>query len=179
MTDDPNRTVHAQQAFEFSDVFGYKFAVLVFGQQRPRKLKLNQPDGMSTAGGRQARQSMVLQGDQGEGIVVGWVDVPAKTAEIRAYNAVAQAFDARHKRSIDLEKTEYDRLVAELEGFLKIQKIEYRISETASVPKPRSNSTPSAPVIDDSTPPNLGMALGMLGLGLIIGFGLGYLAFGM
>ncbi|MBK6687824.1 MAG: hypothetical protein IPG45_25340 [Deltaproteobacteria bacterium] len=180
MVDDPNRTVHAQQAFEFSDVFGYKFAVLAYGQQKPRRLKLNAPEGMSTAGGRQARQSMVLQADDGESVVCGWVDVPQKSAEIRAFQAVAQAFEARYKRSFDLPKADYERMVMDLEGFLKIQKIDFHISESAAVPAPRISAPPAAvEVVDDDPPPQLGMALGMLGLGLIIGFGLGYLAFGM
>lgn len=180
MVDDPNRTVHAQQAFEFSDVFGYKFQILAYGQTKPRRLKLNAPEGMSTAGGRQARQSMVLQADDGESVVCGWVDVPQKMAEIRAYPAVAQAFEARFKRAFDLPKPDYERMVADLEGFLKIQKIDIHIAEIAPVPIPRPSApSPAAVEVSEEPPSSLGMALGMLGLGLIIGFGLGYLAFGM
>jgi hypothetical protein len=173
-----HRTVHAQQAFELTDVFGYKFNPLTFGSVVKRRLRLMEPDGPSTAGGRQARQSLVLAPDDEEAagaVVVGFIDVVQKTAEIRSYEAVSKQFAARYKKKFDLDRETFDLLVAELGGFLKIQKIDHKVVQSAPVPK---RTQPEAPV-DESGSSMAGPLLGMLALGILVGFGLGYLVFGV
>lgn len=173
MTDD-HRTVHAQQAFEFGDLFGYKFNPLSFGATVKRRLTLSEPDGLSTAGGRQSRQSLVLVPEQDESagtVVVGFIDPVHKSAEVRSFNAVSQQFSARYGRKFDLEREAYDLLIAELGGFLKIQKIDYQVLEAARLPKPPE------PVIEEKPSSAAGSLLAMLALGIAIGFGLGWVVF--
>ena len=175
MTED-HRTVHAQQAFEFGDVFGYKFNPLSFGSTVKRRLTLSEPDGLSTAGGRQSRQSLVLvpEGDESAGqVVIGFIDTVQKNAEVRSFNAVSQQFSARYGRKFDLEREAYDLLLAELGGFLKIQKIAYQVIEAAHIPKKPTPPPEAAP----ETGQNLGALLGMLALGIALGFGLGWIVF--
>ena len=138
MAEDANRTVHAQQAFEFSEVFGYKFDPVLYGKARPRRLKLQQPDGPSTAGGKLARQSLVLvPDDDGSNLVVGFIDATQKTAELRSFKTVSQQFSARFKAKIDMTQQEYEDLLADLRSFLKIQKIDHKIIEASAGPRPK------------------------------------------
>lgn len=171
-----HRTVHAQQAFEFGDVFGYKFNPLTFGSETKRRLTLSAPDGLSTAGGRQSRQSLVLvpeDDNDGGTMVIGFIDPVHKSAEIRSFNAVSQQFSARYGKKFDLDRAAFDLLVAELGGFLKIQKIDYQVVEAAHIPK---KPTP-APVEEAPPASNVGVMLGMLALGIAIGFVLGWAVF--
>ena len=106
MVDDSKRTLHAQQAFEFSDLFAYKFGSRIYGG---RRFKLMEPDGPSTAGGRQARQSLILQPDEGEQkLVAGWIDATQKSAELKGYNTLKEQHQARFGKSLDMSREEYD-----------------------------------------------------------------------
>jgi hypothetical protein len=174
MSDDPHRTIHAQQAFELTEVFQYKFGHVIFGQARPRRLKLGEPE-LSTAGGKRARQSFVLVPDDGEGgnLVIGWLDAPARTAELRSYNVVKQQFQARFNADIDLKREEYDALVDDLRSFLKIQKFDNKIVEAAAGPQPQKR--PPAEVVPPKA--NVGAMLAMLSIGILIGFAIGYIVF--
>ncbi len=174
MADDPNRTVHAQQAFALTEVFQYKFSHVVFGQKRPRRLKVLEPD-VSTAGGKRARQSMVLVPDEGDGgtLVIGWLDTPARTAELRSFNVVRQQYQARFNTEIDLERDAYDALLDDLRSFLKIQKIDLRIVDSTVLPQPPRKSPPEPA----QGRPVVTAMLAMLSIGILIGFVLGYIVF--
>lgn len=179
MVDEPNRTVHAQQAFEFTDLFAYKFGSRLYGQP-PRRLRLMEPDGPSTAGGRQARQSIVLQPDEGEQkLVLGWIDVTQKTAELKGYNLVKAQHLARFSQKFGMDRGTYDAVLKELIGFLNIQKIEHKVLEGAPVGASRSARSPagasSAPAASGYGAPHL---IGMLVMGVVIGVALGFLLFG-
>jgi hypothetical protein len=174
MADDPHRTVHAQQAFELTEVFQYKFGHVLFGRARPRRLKLLEPD-VSTAGGKRARQSLVLVPDGGEGgnLVIGWLDSPARTAELRSYNVVRQQYQARFSSEIDLLREEYDSLLDDVRSFLKIQKIEHKIVEAAARPQVQKKPVAEA----EGAKPNVNVMLAMLSIGMLIGFAIGYIVF--
>lgn len=176
MPEEPNRTVHAQQAFEFTEVFAYKFDPAVFGQTPPRRLKLFEPDGPSTAGGKQARQSLVLVPESGDGgnLVIGWIDVSLKAAELRSYDLLAQQFKARFGSRIDLSRQEYETLLDDLRAFLKIQKIDLKVAEAAAGPKAPAH--PPAPAARSQASGN-GAMLAMLAIGILIGFGVAFLFF--
>jgi hypothetical protein len=173
VADDPNRTVHAQQAFELTEVFHYKFGHLFFGQARPRKLKILEPE-LSTAGGKRARQSLVLIPDDGDSgnLVIGWLDAPARTAELRSFNVVRQQFQARFNSEIDIKREEYDALIDDLRGFLKIQKIDHKIVEAAVGPAPKKPAAERAAPRADTN-----VMLAMLSIGMLFGFFLGYVVF--
>lgn len=176
MADDPQRTVHAQEAFRFSDVFGYKFAEVTYGASNPRRLKLNEPE-MSTDGGRKARQSIVLIPDEeaGRSLLCGWLDVPRKTAELRTYNLLSQQYESRHGgEALEMAREDYDRAFGELQGFLRIQKFDTTVLDAPARRSPKTQDLPAA-VVPSSSP--LGAMIAMLVIGILIGVGLGYLVF--
>lgn len=176
MAEAPNRTIHAQQTFELADLFAYKFGRFLVGKAPARRLQLMEPDGPSTAGGRQARRPLVLVAvDEADApsIVCGWVDAPQKTAEIRGYALLSQNHAARFGRTLDLDKEEYERLLAELRGFLAVQRITF---EVVSAPAPRASA--AAPAPRGKARP-WGWILGCTALGMVLGFGVGFLVFGL
>lgn len=174
MGNEADRTLHAQMAFELTDVFGFKFGPLKFGQKRPRRLELSKPDGPSTAGGRVARQNLVLvptEDSPASPLVIGWVDVANKRAELRSFRMLGKQFEARHGRGIDLEADAYDKLEQELSGFCDLQKI-----DLARIDPPVQ--APSADAVVERGPRESSLPmLGMLALGVALGLGLGYIIF--
>lgn len=174
MSETPESTVHAQQALKMTDMFEFKFAPVVFGKRRTRKLELSKPDGLSTGGGRQARQNMVLvptEGTAASPIVVGWVDVANHKAELRSFRMLGKQFEARHGRGIDLEVDAYDQLDAELSSFFRLQKIDLAHVD------PAVNTVADA-VVERGPQESSGPMFAMLALGILLGFGLGYVVFG-
>lgn len=174
MSKDASRTVHAQQAMEITDLFSYKFGALRFGHVAPRRLKLQEPDGPSTAGGLQARQSLVLltDADPPQTLMLGWVDSAARRSEVKAYSALKLLHKQRFQKPLDMEVEEFDRMIQELRGFLKIQKIEVVEIEAAAVPTPAVNRPPPAAAPAPSTDSSvvIGAFAAGLGLGLLIGY---------
>jgi hypothetical protein len=180
MSEHPNRTVHAQQAFELSDLFAYKFGPRAFSG---RRLRLMEPDGPSTAGGKLARQSMVLVADDPEGtnVVVGWVDGSARQSEVRTFAAVAQQFSARHGRPLDMKREDYEALIKDVETFLRIQKIDVKRVDSVPLPPQRAPApASSAAAPAESVAPQGAGSQGWLMLlaGLVLGFLFGFLVFG-
>jgi hypothetical protein len=175
-SEDPNRTVHAQQAFELTEVFQYKFGHVLFGKTRPRRLKMLEPD-VSTAGGKRARQSLVLVPDEGDGgtLVIGFIDAPARIAELRSFNVVRNQFQARFQSEIDLARDEYDALLDDLRGFLKIQRFDPKIVEATVGPQMQKRPAPEPPAPKSNVP----LMLAMLSIGILIGFAIGYIVFGL
>lgn len=176
MDNSPDRTIHAQQALEFTDVFDFKFGPAVYGVRRPRRLELSKPDGPSTAGGRLARQNMVLipvDETKASPIVVGWVDVSNKKGELRSFRMLGKQFEARHHRGIDLEADAYSKLEEELQSFCDLQKI-----DLARVDAPVGPTNPDALVERGPRESSAPMFI-MLVLGILLGFGIGFLVFGL
>ena len=175
MSNDPQRTEFAQQAFEFTDLFAYKFASLIYGGQRPRRVRLTETDGPSTAGGRHARQPLLLVPDRGDGkLVLGWIDVTQRQAEIRTYEILREQFAARYSTPIDLERGAYDRLRRDLDGFLKLQKFEVR---NASAQAKSASRAPT--VVNPAQAKNMPVVLSIVFLaGILVGLSLGYITFG-
>ncbi|MEM7678479.1 MAG: hypothetical protein AAF449_21015, partial [Myxococcota bacterium] len=74
-----------------SDLLNLRFAKERFGTERPRYLRIREPDGPSTNGGRVARQAITLvdfQEDARSTIVCGFIDTVAKKAELRGFAMV-------------------------------------------------------------------------------------------
>ncbi len=106
-------------------------------------------------------------------MVCGWVDLSRRQAELRTFRVVGKQFEARHGWAIDIEADVYAEMLKELEGFLRIQRVEFRTNDVAPVPK-RPN-----PVVEEGPQASTtGPMLGMLGLGILLGLAIGYLVFG-
>lgn len=144
---DARRTQVAQSAFDFSNYFAQAFGnVRVLGAV-VRKPELMAPEGMSTGGGRRARQPIVLlpegtaayvggpagpmsQGPMsqaptsmspasGPAITIGWVDIPQRKASLRTHRCLVGVHQARYRgRPLDIDKTSYDAFFDQAKGLL-------------------------------------------------------------
>jgi hypothetical protein len=114
-------TAFAQAALAISDLVAAKFSGLKFGGKVPRIVKVQAPNVPSTGGGKQARESVILQpesGDSGQALTAGFIDVGLRAVELRTYAALASAYQQRHGSALDLPRAEYENFVRELQGFL-------------------------------------------------------------
>src|SRR5687768_1231351 len=120
MAQAPNRTQYASQAVAAADFFAAKFRDKRYGPAR-RALRLGEPDGPSTDGGRKARQPVILQTtpDDGLTVVVGFIDVAKKAAELRTHAAIAEHFRVRFERPFDVPERDYEAMVTEAGAFLR------------------------------------------------------------
>jgi hypothetical protein len=114
-------TAFAQAALAVSDLVAAKFSGTKFGGSVPRVIKVLAPNVPSTGGGKQARESVILQpenGDTSQAVTAGFIDVGLRAVELRTFAALDQTYQQRHKKSLDLPRAEYDAFVKELQGFL-------------------------------------------------------------
>ena len=121
-----------------------------------------------------ARQNLVLtpiEEGNGSPIVVGWVDVTNRRAELRSFRMLGKQFEARHNRGIDLEADTYDKLEQELQSFMDIQRIVLGRADTA--PAPAHDA-----VVETGPRESSGPMFAMLALGILLGLGIGYIVFG-
>lgn len=170
---DECHTIHAVRLSEFGDVLKAHFRHRVFGSSRRRRLVLADLDGPSTAGGRLARRSLLLKPDDGErdALVVGWIDVSNRSAELRTYESLRQYAQERFGRAPDLTIDEYAELHLALAPLLTREHICLTLVP-AAVPEP----APAEQVAPAS--PSGGRVLFWL-IGLVTGLGLGFAIFGV
>lgn len=107
---DARRTQVAQNAVDFSRNFEGAFSqVRVLGAV-PRRAQLVAPSGMSTEGGKLARQPLNLVPEQGQGpvVAVGWIELPLHRASIKTFRCLASAHMARYRgRPLDIDEKSY------------------------------------------------------------------------
>jgi hypothetical protein len=117
----PIMTAYAQAALAVSDLVVAKFAALRFSGKVARVVRVQPPQGPSTGGGKNARESVVLfpeNGDSAQALTVGFIDLGLHAVELRTYDALASAYALRHKRKLDLPMHEYEQFVRELHDYL-------------------------------------------------------------
>ncbi len=117
---DARRTQVAQSAHDFSRYFAESFgAVRVLGAV-PRRPELVAPEGMSTGGGKQARQPIRLTPEGGSApvIAVGWVDLPLRRATLRTHRCVAHVFASRFGRNVDVDQGSYNAFLDQAKAHL-------------------------------------------------------------
>jgi hypothetical protein len=140
---DAKRTQVAQSAFDFARYFSSVFdSVRVLGstQRRPR---LVTPEGMSTAGGKRARQSIVLQPDDpaGTALTVGWVDIGERRALLRTHGCLeALHFERFKNRPFDMDRASYAGFFDQVKSFFDSCGLAVTVEGepgTASVPPSR------------------------------------------
>lgn len=141
MSQSPPRTVFAQQAVDFSEYFGQLFGRVRIGGGCDRRPVLRAPEGMSTAGGRQAVQHIVLEPEE-EGcpaVTVGWVDRIGKKARLRTWIALERLHRQRFPDlPFDVDRAGYQtfynnaRRLMESEGL--VLEVESRVPRAAGGP---------------------------------------------
>lgn len=172
MTADPRRTYHANQAVHLSDLINLKFSPERYGTTNPRFIRVTEPDGPSTDGGRKARQAIMLcsQADpEDRGIVCGHISIKPRQAELRSYAYVKHQYEARFKRDIDISRSEYNRLLDQLQSFLQMQEYD---SSVLNSPRGGSFVAPApAPPPTARRPASSSTVT----LALVLAFGFGFL----
>jgi hypothetical protein len=109
------RTAFATKAAMIADLVRAAFARKSYGSAAYR-LRIDEPDGPSTAGGLLARQpiSLVSTQDWAPAIPCGWVDVSKRESQLRNHAAVLKRHRSRYGKGLDLTEEEYDRFFNEL-----------------------------------------------------------------
>lgn len=148
---DAKRTQVAQSAFDFSRYFSGIFDAVRVAGAAPRRPVLVAPEGMSTSGGKRARQSIVLQPDDAmhAAITVGWVDVGERQAMMRSHGALDSIHRERFRgRAFDLEPTSYATFFEQAKSFLMSCGFEVKVEAEGGGPSsvaPGSAAIPMAP----------------------------------
>jgi hypothetical protein len=109
------RTAFSNKAAMVADLVKATFARRSYGMA-PYRLRIDEPDGPSTAGGLHARQpiSLVSKLESAPAVVCGWVDVAKKEAQLRSYAVVIRRHKTRYTDGLDITEEEYDRFLNEL-----------------------------------------------------------------
>jgi hypothetical protein len=109
------RTAFSNKAALIADLIKATFARRSYGTA-PYRLRIDEPDGPSTGGGRQARQpiSLVANLESAPAVVCGWVDVAKKESQLRSYAVVAKRHKHRYGADLDITEDEYERFLNEL-----------------------------------------------------------------
>jgi len=144
-----NRTMFATHAALFADRLRDRFAKKIYGRTPHRVLRIDEPEGPSTAGGKLARQSISLIPRRGTAptIVCGWVDVAKKEAHLRGHESVARRYEAHHGTALDLAEEDYERCIDDLAEALTAGGIKVRVlipeesaAQRASSPAPETEA---------------------------------------
>jgi hypothetical protein len=138
-----NRTMFATHAALFADRLRDKLSKKIYGRNPHRVLRIDEPEGPSTAGGLLARQSISLIPRRGAAptIFCGWVDVAKKEAQLRSHESVARRYEAHHGSAIDISPEDYERCLDDLvnaliAGDIKVRVIVPEESASAQAPSP-------------------------------------------
>lgn len=113
-------TVLAREGVNAAELINTALRKRTVGKATPRRVEVIAPHGPSTSGGRKARQSITLAQVSGTGpaIMVGFLDVAQKAAQLRDHAAVAQQYRARFGSELDVTEQEYEELLKALSGML-------------------------------------------------------------
>ncbi|MFB1478947.1 hypothetical protein [Corallococcus sp. RDP092CA] len=125
----------------------------IYGRTPHRILRVDEPEGPSTAGGRQARQAISLVDRKGvaPALVAGWVDVAKGQASLRNHEAVAKRYEFQHGTPLELVPEEYEKFLADVDEVLRTAAIQVRIL----VP---DESAPTRATVGQQTPRATGVA---------------------
>ena len=163
---DAKRTQVAQSAFNFANYFTDSFSRTIVAGAVPRRPVLSAPEGMSTGGGRQARQAVMLvaDGQQAPAITIGWVEMPTRRGAIRSYRCLQGLHNARYPgRSFDLDVHSYQRFFEQVQSFFDACGLEVSIEDEVGPQAATRTSTPPPAEAPDADP-NRTMTLVAVGL---------------
>jgi hypothetical protein len=120
---DPKRTAFAMQALGLAETFNIMFQAERVKGAVTYRVELSAPDGMSTAGGKQATQHVKLAPEGGgTTIVAGSANQAEKWAELRTFEHLKLLHAQRFKGAeIPLNRVQYNELVEKLKAFFAQQ----------------------------------------------------------
>lgn len=134
---DAKRTMFAQAGSDLASEFETASEGLEWG-----RVKLAEPD-MSTGGGALARQSMILENmDGSQHVMIGWVNVAERTAEIRDWTLVNETAELRYGVGLFLNREAYEQPLQLVEFMLKRRQIDPRKVVPMARPEPAAELPP-------------------------------------
>ncbi|RJS24990.1 hypothetical protein DRW03_07645 [Corallococcus sp. H22C18031201] len=162
------RTMFATHSALLADRLKGELSTKMYGRTPHRILRVEEPEGPSTAGGLLARQALSLVPRKGTGpaLVCGWVDVAKGQAALRNFDAVARRFEAQHGETLELAPEEYERFLQDVEHVLATAAIKVRVL----VP---DESVPARPSVAQAVPPPSGLPARWVWVFVTFAFGAG------
>ncbi|MFP2928881.1 hypothetical protein ACLESO_27515 [Pyxidicoccus sp. 3LG] len=123
------RTMFANHSALLAEQFRDAMASKMYGRGPHRVLRIDEPEGPSTAGGKLARQAISLVPRKGSGhsVMCGWVDVSKREAQLRNFEAVARRYESHHGEPLEMQPEEYERFLTDVEEVLTKAVIKVRI----------------------------------------------------
>jgi hypothetical protein len=121
------RTRYAKSGVEFSVLFSAKFLKDDINGYKPM---LREPPGVSTAGGKQATQHIVLEPKvKGEvTLTAGQANVATKTCKLRSYECIRELFEVRAPgKPFTIGARSYREFFDKAHGFMKKQGMQVEI----------------------------------------------------
>jgi hypothetical protein len=149
-------THNAEAGLNAAELINTALKKRVIGAVVPRRVEVATPSGPSTSGGKKARQTIALVTEQpAPAVMIGFLDVPHKTAGIREYALVAKQFEARFHAAFETTPDEYEALVKDLRGMLVT--LGYQL--VADEPRDDGRSSAPAPASDERKPLAISLAI--------------------
>jgi hypothetical protein len=123
MSDHPKRTAFALQALSLAETFNVMLQAERVKGPITYRVELSAPEGMSTAGGKQATQHVKLIPEGGgTTIVAGSANQAERWAELRTFEHLKLLHAQRFKGAeIPLNRVQYNELLEKLKGFFAAQ----------------------------------------------------------
>jgi len=142
---DPKRTAFAMQALGLAETFNIMLQAERVKGPVTYRVELSAPDGMSTAGGKQATQHVKLVPEGGgTTIVAGSANQAEKWAELRTFEHLKLLHAQRFKGAeIPLNRVQYNELLEKLKAFFA-DKCTVRVAEMPRDAAPAAAVSPSA-----------------------------------
>ncbi len=127
---DPKRTAFAMQAMTLAETFNLMLQAERVKGPISYRVELSAPDGMSTAGGKQATQHVKLVPEGGgTTIVAGSANQAENWAELRSFEHLKLLHAQRFKGAeIPLNRVQYNELLGKLKAFFA-DKVNVRMAE--------------------------------------------------
>ncbi|GEN06027.1 translation initiation factor IF-2 [Myxococcus fulvus] len=164
------RTMFANHSALLAEQLREALSKKMYGRGPHRVLRIDEPEGPSTAGGKLARQNISLVPRKGSGpsLVCGWVDVSKREAQLRNHDAVAKRYESHHGEPLELVAEEYERFLNDVEEVLAKAVIKVRLI----VPEEQAGARMVAPAVQARAKGGVPMVLVLVLMGLAFAFGL-------
>jgi hypothetical protein len=123
------RTMFANHSALLAEQLRGAMSSKMYGRGPHRVLRIDEPEGPSTAGGKLARQAISLVPRKGTGpsLMCGWVDVSKREAQLRNFEGVAKRYESHHGEPLEMQAEEYERFLTDVEEVLVKAVIKVRI----------------------------------------------------
>ena len=168
------RTQFASAALRIASLLQAQVHKTRLGQDPIRVVKVVEPDGPSTHGGKLARLSIVLapESGQGQAVMCGWFDVGSNQAEMRSYESLAEYCKSRFGKPTDIQKEGYENLLQTVSAFLTLEGYTVATPKPAAQPAPAqagASPAPTAAATSEAPSKMNGFVIGVAAVSFVLG----------